>query len=544
MNRAILIGAALCAAQMVTISAQAEGFEWGETCSSGNGEFEQFIEYYTDVTVGEIPAGKANVEIQLQSPEDVDVRLIDTETGHQIISWPNGNLNGASQDCTIYQNVEYCYSGYNGNGTDLGHEWIRINGETNRPLTMSAFGYRPGEAVVNYSFTAPEDCIDAGNGSFAQWIAQDMVVTVGDIPAGKTNIDISLKAQEGRDVDIQLFDGETKIIAWDSNGNHGLLNGPNQQTIQYDGLQITYSGYNGRNGDWGQEDIRISGTLPRTLTMKVFGYQWGFADVDYAWGHGQLGDSCGGHTITPAHPCQDELVCKGTQLPTDLPGTCQAVDYCESQSTADSDCGNLLHVSSVGSWACENNTCSWESTSPDVPEITLEQLAANPSTWANQMVEINAQATVGFPMCTKMFCGPANPCCNNCNASLVFQPENSSAITLTGLSCNGNECNYESNCPFANGAWIKVQAWVRVQTIGLNTHTRLEVTSSEAMETPACYVGGCSSQVCSANPNVITTCEYLPEYACLEQSQCGNYGAGGGCAWESSSEYMSCLDGL
>ena len=157
-------------------------------------------------------------------------------------------------------------------------------------------------------------------------------------------------------MDIQLFDGNTKIIAWDATGNHGLMHGPTQETIQYDGLQITYSGYNGRNGDWGQEDIRISGTLNRTLTMKVFGYQWGFADVNYAWGHGQVGDSCGGHTMRPAHPCQDDLVCKGTSLPTDLAGTCQAVDWCESQATAEADCANLLHVSTLGSWACENNT--------------------------------------------------------------------------------------------------------------------------------------------------------------------------------------------
>ena len=88
-----------------------------------------------------------------------------------------------------------------------------------------------------------------------------MVVTVGDIPAGKSNIDISLKAQEGRDVDIQLFDGDTKIILGIPR-EHGLMHGPSQETIQYDGLQITYSGYNGRNGDWGQEDIHLGYTEP------------------------------------------------------------------------------------------------------------------------------------------------------------------------------------------------------------------------------------------------------------------------------------------
>ena len=116
------------------------------------------------------------------------------------------------------------------------------------------------------------------------------------------------------------------------------------------------------------------------------------------------------------------------------------------------------------------------------------------------------------------------------NASMVFRPENGSDIKLTGLSCGGNECNYQDNCPFEDGAWVTIQGWVRVHTIGTTTFTRMEVTNSQTMETPACYVGGCSSQVCSANPNVVTTCEYLPEYACLQQSQCGNFGANGSCA--------------
>lgn len=544
MNRIMLIMTVVTAASLATISAQAEGFDWGDTCSSGDGEFAQFIEYYSDVNVGDIPIGKANVEIQLQSPEDVDVRLVDTTNGHKIIAWPYGDLNAAGEACTIYHGVEYCYSGYNGNGGNLGHEWIRINGETNRPLRMSAFGYRPGEATVSYQYTAPEGCVDAGNGAFAQWVAQEMVITVGDIPAGKTNVDISLKAQEGRDVDIQLFDGDTKIIAWDTGGNHGLMHGPAQETIEYNGMRITYSGYNGRNGDWGQEDIRISGTLTSTLTMKVYGYQWGFADVTYAWGHGLEGDSCGGHTLIPAHPCQGELVCKGANLPTDVPGNCRPVDWCESAESAQSDCSNLLHVATPGQWSCASNTCHWTGNTPDVPVITLGELEASPATWHNQLVEISGQASAGPAMCTKMFCGPQNPCCNSCNAPLVFQNENGPAIALSGLTCQGNECNYMNNCPYETGAWVTVRAWVRMQTVGDTTLTRLEVASSEPMTVPACYVGGCSGQVCSANPNVVTTCAYLEEYACLAQTQCGNHATGGGCAWDSTPAYLACLEAL
>ena len=68
------------------------------------------------------------------------------------IAWPSGLVNGASEECTTYEGVEYCYSGYNGDGVNLGNEWIRVNGTTNRELTMRAYGYASGNALVEYSW--------------------------------------------------------------------------------------------------------------------------------------------------------------------------------------------------------------------------------------------------------------------------------------------------------------------------------------------------------------------------------------------------------
>ena len=43
-------------------------------------------------------------------------------------------------------------------------------------------------------------------------------------------------------IDIQLFAGREKIVAWDLYGEHGILSGPTQQTIEdWNGLRITYS---------------------------------------------------------------------------------------------------------------------------------------------------------------------------------------------------------------------------------------------------------------------------------------------------------------
>ena len=191
-------------------------------------------------------------------------------------------MNGATESCTTYEGVEYCYSGYNGDGTNLGHEWIRVNGTTNRPLVMKAYGYRAGDALVNYSWAAPEDCVDQGSGEFNQPIEHQATVTVGDIPAGKQFVFIQLSSD--KDVDVQLIDKTTghQIIAWPN----GDLNAPTEGCTTYESVEYCYSGYNGDqtpNGK-GNEWIRVNGTTNRELTMRAFGYQAGNALVEYSWG--------------------------------------------------------------------------------------------------------------------------------------------------------------------------------------------------------------------------------------------------------------------
>ncbi len=55
-----------------------------------------------------------------------------------------------------------------------------------------------------------------------------------------------------------------------------------------------------------------------------------------------------------------------------------------------------------------------------------------------------------------------------------------------------------------------------------------------------CYVGGCSSHVCSASKNVMTTCEFRPEYACYRTATCER-DATGACGWKKTPALTSCL---
>jgi len=268
------------------------GFDFcSGSASGGSGTFQQQIVQNAIVTVGDIPRGVVNLYIKLASDSDVDIQLYDAENGTAIVKWSqmkefSGILNGPYKQTTNYYAMTVEWSGYNGDGTGLGHEYIKITGTTTRKLTMKAFGYRAGFATVNYSWTggSAEGCSipESGGGTFQQQIFQDDIVPVGDIPPGVNNLYINLISDN--DVDIQLYDKDdgTKIVGWKG----GILTGSSTQSTNYRNMSIEWSGYNGDGINRGHEYIKITGTTTRNLTMKAFGYVAGFATVEYSWGGG------------------------------------------------------------------------------------------------------------------------------------------------------------------------------------------------------------------------------------------------------------------
>ncbi len=78
---------------------------------------------------------------------------------------------------------------------------------------------------------------------------------------------------------------------------------------------------------------------------------------------------------------------------------------------------------------------------------------------------------------------------------------------------------------------------------GREGHGRRATAAYERLTSPAqaaCYVGGCSSQICSDIPNVISTCEWKPEYACYHEATCERQ-ADGACGWTETPELKACL---
>lgn len=55
-----------------------------------------------------------------------------------------------------------------------------------------------------------------------------------------------------------------------------------------------------------------------------------------------------------------------------------------------------------------------------------------------------------------------------------------------------------------------------------------------------CYVGGCSSQLCTDDPNSVSTCEYRAEYACYLAARCERQSSGA-CGWTPTPAFTSCI---
>ena len=118
---------------------------------SGTGHFEQVVLPQKVNLVGTIPTDIMNIKINLNSFEDIDIRLY-SKDGTPIVSWPNGILHTAHKAATTYNGVTIEWSGYNGVDGHKGEEYIYIKGRTSEPLVMKVFGFKSGVADVTYEW--------------------------------------------------------------------------------------------------------------------------------------------------------------------------------------------------------------------------------------------------------------------------------------------------------------------------------------------------------------------------------------------------------
>lgn len=267
--------------QAVLGSGPSGGFDWGGSCSSGQGSFDQVIEKGAVVEVGEIPAGKEKVWVDLKSAADVDLHVYEKETGVWLVGWPSGQINAHDkQTLNEVGDMSIVWSGYLGINGNAGHESLNIS-TSSSALVLKAFGYRAGTAKVNYGFEST-----ACKKSFKAEVGKGVVMTLGSIPAGLKGVKVKL--QSDVDIDIQLAIASTgkKIVCWNKKSciEDGLSSDKKQSKIvELPGgkdQSLTYSGYNGDKAV-GDEYLYFNSDTAVQYDLQVLGYKNGVAKVTY-----------------------------------------------------------------------------------------------------------------------------------------------------------------------------------------------------------------------------------------------------------------------
>ncbi len=75
---------------------------------------------------------------------------------------------------------------------------------------------------------------------------------------------------------------------------------------------------------------------------------------------------------------------------------------------------------------------------------------------------------------------------------------------------------------------------------GTETSATIVVAKQAAQPLGACYIGGCSSQLCTDQQGAVSTCEYREAYACYKNAVCERQ-ADGQCGWTQTPQLQACL---
>ena len=101
-------------------------------------------------TAGVIPAGSEDTFIDLSSSSDIDLELWAGNT--PLVGFGTGApLGGGSEESFVFDGAEITYSGYGGDGSGAGEEYIEIDGAISEDLTIKVTGFQAGAGTVAWS---------------------------------------------------------------------------------------------------------------------------------------------------------------------------------------------------------------------------------------------------------------------------------------------------------------------------------------------------------------------------------------------------------
>ena len=305
------------------------------------------------------------------------------------------------------------------------------------------------------------------------------------------------------------------------------------------------------------------------------------------------GETCNGFTLPWFYErCEPWLSCDLIDLIPDAPGRCrlpcednddcQKPAYCASDKLCDSDGGcehdvdcnlpgnDYIHIECVGHGVCDSASqqCGWKCGDPQCVDVTGydfgpcdavlgwavvgEQCAevsgcdSGPLNLFDSELECNSAC---IDTCADPECAPT---CENL-AGHDFGP----CEAVLGWAVVGDECRQVSGCsaaplvlhPSADSCKRRCFDTRACEDPAGDVVEREAIPGEgvaadrcECASDTDCLVTGCSAHVC-APQQVITTCEFLPEYACYQDEDITTCGCHAGrCGWDPTPQLAQCIE--
>jgi hypothetical protein len=128
-----------------------------------------------------------------------------------------------------------------------------------------------------------------------------------------------------------------------------------EASVDYEGMTIQYSGWNGVDGKKGHEFVKIDGKLTQPLTIKAFAFKAGTATVNYSWG--PKADTAPATPATPSSSTPDPAsYCGPSNVAWDGGINMCIVD--PAFTAAKDQCDSDLSSATAGKTTCESNLSS------------------------------------------------------------------------------------------------------------------------------------------------------------------------------------------
>lgn len=107
-----------------------------------------------------------------------------------------------------------------------------------------------------------------------------------------------------------------------------------------------------------------------------------------------------------------------------------------------------------------------------------------------------------------------------------------------GYTVTGSQCRTPSGQVFGQSTTTTTTTYTQPAD---NTTTYTFPSNNYNYNTGACYVGGCSQELCTDQPNAVSACTYSPQASCFKQNSMCTRQSNGQCGWTQTSGLLQCL---